>query len=535
MYKVLIVDDDELERNGLMSLDLFSQMNMQIEAEAWNGQQALELFEHVKPDIVISDIRMPIMDGLTLTRIIKERRSNVKIILMSGYEDFTAAQQAVYIGAEAYVLKPLNITELTNVLKQIVNDIDVENNSNAEVRRLQARAEALQPMVREQLMRDLLLDIRSMSNPQTKQEVSNMGLFMGDEKLVVFNIQIGDLAAGKNQHHCIQIMDLMKKMSNSYSEMHLIAVQNNLLAMIITLPARLDDEKAFEYLENKAKDIFDMLREETSCDITIAISNIGVMAEQLNVLYTQAMSALQKQIIYNTNRIYWYEDTQNVPVPLPKTNIVAEDIQNCMITNDRQRLINTIASLCNSIRNANASFETIHAMCLELLSRFTIIASENGKDFLSVFNTRQVPYKLILEMESLSDIQQYLIEVFQNAMKDLYAHQSTRTERMVEQAKEIIQQQYDQDISADTIAHEIFIAPSHLRRIFKNLTGQTIHDYILAIRMSKARELLFNPELKVYEVAQAVGYNNHSYFCITFKKYYGTTPGEYRHGTSNIR
>lgn len=535
MYRVLVVDDDEIERTGLSALDIFPIMNMQIIGSAWNGQQALELCAKEQPDIVISDIRMPVMDGLSFARVLKQMQPDTKIILISGFEDFAAAQQAIYIGADAYLVKPLNIDDLTNTLKQITSVMDGERAIAAENERLQARFVALLPVLQERILRDLLLGVCSMNDVQTRDEAQNLRLIEHTGKLALMIIQLD--AFGKDvqlrQRQYMYTNELLVALSKPFTDAMPIAVYFDQYALIINLPNMMDDETAFEYLHSCASTIFNDVRSRTGCNISIAISDIGESMDQVNMLYTQALKALQMRSSNKTNHIYWYDMAQGTEAPLPQVGIAAEHIERCMLVNDPVSLGNHLSDFFIAIDKSGATIETAHALCFELLLRFMMLASGTGKDFLSIFENRETPYRAILEINNLADLKSFILCLLERAMTILYIKQSTQAQKSVERARSIIQEQYTQQISTETIAQELYIAPSHLRRIFKNITGQTIQECILATRMSRARELLFDPSIKVFEVAQAVGYDNHSYFCIVFKKYFGTAPGEYRHGFSD--
>jgi two-component system response regulator YesN len=433
MFNVMIVDDDDIERRGLAGLAVFPKLGMSVVAQAWDGSHALTLAAEYRPDIVISDIRMPVMDGLSFAAKVKSLLP-VHVIMMSGYEDFEAAKQALSIGADAYLTKPLKIEELEQTLIRVTGVLRADASAEYEAEQIQARLSALQPLLQERLLRDLLLGVRSMEDKHTRTEAAAAGLLMDEEKMAVILLESKD----KAQPLLLRIQDTLAGMAPALTLSGPIAIQGGIFATVAFLPRFMNDEMAFDHLQQCAVYMLNTVKNGPDSSITISISTINDDETLLYDMYRQASSAMRFRSVYGPNRVYWYENESAFP-DLPDISTAPEQIAPC----DGQK-------------------------------------------------------------------------------------RRSRSDEIAGRALSYIRQNFARDISIEDIANQVYVTPSHLRRVFKNVSGQTIQDCILAERMNKARELLYRTDLKIYDIALQTGYENSSYFNIVFKKYFGSSPGVYR-------
>ena len=190
MYRIYIVDDDEIERRGMSALPLFGQLEVEIVGQAWNGEMALEDIGRLRPDIVISDVRMPVMDGLILAERLNREFPEILLILMSGYEDFQAVRQAIRWDAEAFLTKPLNIEELKAALIGAMDRLDAERRRVKHRERVSRQIDQLLPVLRERVIRDLILGVPLLNDDAMQMEIAETGLFREADRFCVFDVQI---------------------------------------------------------------------------------------------------------------------------------------------------------------------------------------------------------------------------------------------------------------------------------------------------------------------------------------------------------
>ncbi|MDR1532271.1 MAG: helix-turn-helix domain-containing protein [Clostridiales bacterium] len=468
MYKLLIVDDDETERRGIAGLPFFARYALSVAGEAWNGSQALEQALAIKPDIVLTDVRMPVMDGVTFAGHLKKALPSTRIILMSGFEDFESARQAVAIGADAYLTKPLRIDELESALRCAVGTLDSAAEDAYAARTLRERLESVRPFIKERLLRDLLLGVRSLRDKSARAEAEEAELFVPRSKLAVLLLADVHTREADVTPSMMELRDLLSRLCVTLNLSPPVFIHSGIFAVVASLPARLDDEGAFNHLQYCANHMLDAARAGCGRSLVAAISGIEEDEARLNAMYAQASETLRVHA-WGTGA-YWYAPAEQ----------------------DAGSAADAIITMAGADPRVQAFLDTEDGMA----ALFEALAAR-WRDRPGGQRQEERP------LRSASDA-------------------------LVEKAVAFIKGNFHKEISTDTISKEVYITPAHLRRVFKNVTGQTIQDYILAMRMDRARELLRGTDKKMLEIARSVGYESQSYFNVVFKKYCGRSPGEYR-------
>lgn len=525
MYRIFLVDDDDIERRGICALPLFEQLELEIVGDAWNGKEALEGIRQARPDIVLSDVRMPVMDGLALAGAMGREMPEIKLILMSGYEDFEAVRQAIQLGVNSFLTKPLNIEEFKSTLIRTMDELDVEHNRLRRREKVNWYMDRLVPVLRERVVRDLMLGVQLPDDNELHNEVAETGIFRGVERVCVFGVQIDNWESIREESY--NPMDVLKEMEGRH-DMVPVGIQGGLYAIMAVLPPEYDDEMAFNLQQRHAGELLRKLG-EIHCRATVGVSQAGAGPADLNRLYRQACLALRKRAVYGPDRVYWFDGQDKAEGDrLPDAMKTANLLERALMENNRDEAHRVISRYFSDIQAAGAALGAMRNAVLELLFHIVVMARRDGKDLLGIFEGKEALYPFWDPSADGESLKRMTLEAFDRALASLYLKPLSQSEKLVDSVQKMIEKRYSENISTDMIAKELFVAPSYLRRVFKNLTGQTIQDSILAVRMKRARELLLDPGMKVYEIAQAVGFESQSYFGIVFKKYYGVTTGEYR-------
>ncbi|MDR1638586.1 MAG: response regulator [Clostridiales bacterium] len=524
MYKVLLVDDDEIERQGLASLPVFPEHGMRIAGEAWNGKNAMELAEALQPDIVLTDIRMPVMDGLELASKLKVGNPETRIVMMSGYEDFEAVRQALSFGADAYLTKPLNIAELGRVLGRVSASLNSRADESFEKGQLLKKVESMGPILRERLLRDLLLGVRSMSSVSARDEASSAGLFLAREKLAVILLEVEQSASDRMEVFLERVQETLSGMSQALALCAPVVIHGGMLGFIAFMPRRMDDEAAFDHLQQCSAYMVERVRAAIGCPVTIGISSIREDETALASMYCQALETLRKFAGHGSNRAYWHEPESAGARQGPDIESLSREILEIINLQD-PKAGEACSIFVDELVSVGASMEELKGSCCELLANMAAVAGRKGQEL----KLSGSLFQNIISARYAEDIKGCLKEQFSRQK----SQRKSCGEVFAEKASAFMRENYKLDLSTDRIAQEVFVTPAHLRRVFKNATGQTIQEYLLAVRMDKARELLRTTEARILDVARDVGYANPSYFNIVFRKYYGKPPGEFRGGERN--
>lgn len=525
MFSVFLVDDDDIERRGIQMLPLFQRLGLEIIGEAWNGALALEKIRQLKPDIVLFDVRMPVMDGLAMAEVMLREMPEIKAVMMSGYEDFETARAAIQLGVSSFLTKPLNIEELGATLSRVVDELVSERKQIEHQQSVDRYMDKMVPVLREHLLHDRMLDVRLSGDQDFQNDILETEVFQYVERFCVLEIRIDNWQSARlGPYSAFQVL---QEMENSL-EIIPVTIHGGVYALVLVLSADLDDEAVFNQQQKCANAVMEKLKAHQYA-ATIGISEDAHSPAALAKLYHQANLALLKQAIYGSGRVYWYDSQEpEGEIQRPNLSETAYLLRQALVQSKPLSLDCAIDAFLDRLQATVTDMSEMYSMILELLVRMIIMIREDGKDFLEVFDARAVPVFLSDGGTNPQNIREYLKELFAKTLSQLYVRPISESERLVKQAQKIIEERYAENISAETISRELFVGPSHLRRVFKNLTGQTIQDSILVVRMKRAQELLMDPSIKVYKIAEAVGFESQSYFGIVFKKYFGMTTSEYR-------
>lgn len=544
IFKLFIVDDEEIEREGISSICNWQELGIELIGEAWNGKIALQLLETVEPDIIITDVKMPVMNGIEFAAKIKERYPKVKVIFISGYEDFTAAKSAIEMNAFAYLLKPVYINELLNTIKKALNFfIDEKVKLQEDLYVIKQLEESL-PLLKEKLLRELLLATTVQDKKRCFDKAQYLGIRLASGQYSVLVVKIDGFLYFCNTQNEEAIYSLLIKVKRAIDDA--LVPKSNLLsfathegefALINSFSTILGDDEIVQYMEKLGEDIIKQVDNAYNAKVTIGISTTKTDIDNLPLQYYQAQIAVDSKFYLGSNRVLWYEDNneknQNILLNIRK---VTESLNDAILANDTQGTRTIIDEFFSQLMDKN-NFDKqyIQSVCMEIISFAVRILAEANESIENVFGKGKSPWAKLLQFETILDIKNFMTNCLTAITDYLYQQRQDRSQNLVHKIKEIINIQYKSIISIEDIAGQVFMASGYIRRVFKNKTGQTIQDYLINYRLKKAAELLLNTSSKVSEVAEMVGYENPSYFCTVFKDFYGITPGEYKYGNKKAQ
>ncbi|SHM74493.1 response regulator transcription factor [Gracilibacillus kekensis] len=493
--KMLIVDDEPLICQGLMNTIPWNEMEIDVVGSAINGKKALEIMETEPVDIVITDVYMPEMDGIQLSKAIIEHFPDVTIIMISGYEEFEYARQALRIGVEDYLLKPVDIDELWALVGKVKQQIEETR------RQQQSKNETiLSNYLSQQLFH--LPDSYHLSEKIKHQHYAFRLLLI--EKRNYYKTNQSALSYDKLK----QMMDQMN-VSSIGVEMH----ENQLVLFLY------DQEGIFT---EKIDQLTAMIQKYFNGDVSLAISSCYHDMHQLATLYQKLNTRLS---YYRGTSKQVVTDDEN----LPSVNNYnynrqqAADLAEAVFQQNNSAVRNIVANLFHRFEDKSLTLQQIKRQCLFLIASVKERAQE------SMFE--QIDFRLsedtdLLIYNSVCALQD-LLEADLNSMLE-YVERSNDSHWIIQQAKQYIEKNYQQDIKALEVAEAHYITPNYFSMLFKQETGQNYSEYLNTIRINKAKELLSDTSNKVFEIAEYVGYREYKYFVQVFKNYVGITPTQFR-------
>lgn len=531
MLRVMIVDDEPTIRQGIIASIDWSQYEIEIVGEASNGKEALERAPDLDPQIIITDIRMPVMDGLELTRELKKMLSETKIVILSGYDDFGYAKQALRLGVCEYLLKPVGAEELIALLLKLKNDIQVET-----AQKIQAES------ARKLLSENLLLLQSEFIQATLKGTFNDPDLVL--PKAAQLNI---DFTGPFYQVVIIDIDDYLlqtEDMTEKEQAAMKSAVLNTAQTVLASKGRGLFCLSEFDYLiglingtQGEMDIILELYRtiqaeikQSLKLTVTFGIGRAYGKLTEIPCSYRESIVCLRKKIFKGKEQMIVFEPEwlQLTTRPLIYPTADEKELLGQLKLMEGQQVTAIIEKIFNHLLVAIAGPEDLKSFCV----KFIIIAmnslEELGVDLEKHLGKNFEPYKEIDKYETLEDIKIWLNNLLQFFIQIIKETKNEKYKGIVKLAIQFIQEHYHEDINLADITSTVFVTPNYLSRVFKEQTGESLIDWLNRFRIEKAKTLLLDFQIKIYEIAEKVGYNDYKYFSHIFKKYTGMTPKEYR-------
>lgn len=539
-WKVVIIDDEKMERTFIKKYIDWEGLDMEVAGEASNGEHALEVCKRINPDIILTDIKMPEMDGIEFCKIIKNLLPYVQIIFMSGYNDFEYAKSAVDIGAIGYILKPISIESAVVELKKASNFCQKRLMEIQEQNRLKNIIQENKIILKESLIRELLYGVQNISKIWDRISILDIDICKGN--YCVFLIEIDDFDTFLEQNSSEKVQVLSLEIINSINVfiknlikdlcIETIKLSEKQFASIVSIQKYTDKNFTFDFYNNIAESIREFVYNQQGVSVTIGISNVTDNIIDIKQLYSEAKEALRYKFLSTKGQIININDI-NYTNMQESESFFAKEIIGEILEILRYERWNEIDSLIDrifdkAVKNKRISHDYIKNITILIICSAIVYLSELNMTFDDILGDSLVLWNKISKFETIIDVKQWLKNIYVAVKEGVEERKKGRRRKIVENIINIIEKRYDEDLTTKKLSKEIFLSPNYIGAIFKEETGKGFLEYLTSVRITKACELLKNPNLKIYEVAQMVGYSNVTYFSTIFKDFTGKTPSEYR-------
>lgn len=528
MYKLILVDDEADIRQGLKEVIPFETLGFQVVGEAANGLDALALCEKESPDLMITDIRMPLMDGLTLCHQAREMLPALHFVIISGYDDFSYAQQAISEKAMGYLLKPINASEFIEMLQGIKMSMDEEMRSRMDVEMLRRHYRETLPILREGLLTELLSSAMEDEEALSRGHRAGMDLTGGGYVVALF--RVGQNGAHEGMDTALQYLAvaamLQDEMKNRNVRGETVNFQGQLGLLLILPDAKPDTlDRVLAHLEEARR----MARHYLNAPL---YGGIGAVVPGLSMVSTsaaQAVTALHHAMILQEEPLLRITDIHALGT-LTMDDAALSRFMSGLRAKDEDRTKAVLHTMIATAAGARPTPQAWRIYCMEILTACMRIAAEQSLedmgqrlDAMTRHLTDTLPYPEEMERQFST-----LVEDLLSAME---SSRLSMGKLISSQAEEYLRGNYHQeDLSLEQLCMHLHISASYFSLIFKRETRKTFHQYLTELRMDKALELLNRGDIKVSEIARQVGLPDPSYFSYCFKKHFGYAPSKIRNG-----
>lgn len=533
MLKVFIADDEYYFRQALKESIDWTANGFSICGEANNGDDAISQIQTTKPDIILLDINMPMLNGLEVMQIIKEEKIRSKVIIISGHDEFNYALQAIELGVHSFILKPVNKIKLLRALNEIRELINQEKNISIELDQLKERISQNQPLLRNQLLHMLLYGNSNLTQKMLAQKIKYFGIDLLMPKLLVVAVEID---ASNDQlwdedEQALWSQAVTEIIEHSVLDRNhgAICTDNYGKICIILGFDHISDEDIFAKVIPRLFQVRDTVTEHLNFTVTIGVGGIYSKLEDIKVSYNEAVNALSNRIIVGDNKIIPFHaisDSRLSEVYYTtayRQQLLIEmrlcEIVRCYDLLDR--IFGEIRLSCTSSALLRITCIDIISTCLELLAEMKMDADDSGLDLIDAIQELQ-------KIHRIEDMEKYVKKKIEHIVEAICRTKKAASSIFVGKALAYIHQNHtDPELNLKEIAENVFVNYGHLCYLFKRETGVTMNDYISDYRLSKAKELIDNGHDYVLDIANQVGFSNANYFSKCFKKRFGMSPRGY--------
>ncbi|MDF2988263.1 MAG: response regulator [Eubacterium sp.] len=532
MLKILIVDDEIILRKGLTKA-ISKHNDFVIAGEAADGVEALSMLEQHSPDVVITDIRMPNMDGKELVRVITEKFPTVRKIVLSGFDDFGYVRDTMKNGAVDYLLKPVDDEKLIQLLKHLSEAIDTEKRDKEERIDQNIKLNESLPILKDRFLETFITG----NNPNitTEELLAKFdyygitidvedrfsAIFISIDNYRQFCYQQGE-EEGKIKYFIVR--NISEELIREKVECFSCLTEQGLVIFIKT--------SCREVLSHMVNSIFYNLNKYAQIRFSIVLSRSNDRLENLSVLYKEVCHDLMLRYYADTGTIIgnsrevsfsdWDIETEAIKVEFEKR------LERIIESSNISEVKSAIEQIFDQLRNKNTHPGDVNQITADMFAkmRFKFNDFERAIDRL---NSGGVNYLKEMQLiDTFDEIKKLSVFVYTELIKQIIIIRGKKDKKIIEIVKDYISKHYNEDITLAKITELVFVNANYFSEMFKNNTGENFIDYLTRFRIDKAKVLLKDVAIKTYEVGRLVGYDDPNYFSKVFKKVVGITPSQYR-------
>ena len=535
MLKMLVVEDEWIDREGLRDLIDWDGLGVEVIDFVESAEKALELYINEPFDILLTDIMLVRMNGLELVEKMLVIKPELNVIINSGYSDFEFAKQAVSLHAWSYLSKPINVEELEKVIQDIVQQFDKDATEEKQRKRLKELVEKNMPLIKDSFFKRLVAG--TIPSSEIVEEMQHFELQdLPNQLYAIMMLEIDEfpiMIKNKDWDEIqILVMDVFEQIENLQLEdmVYTFYLGNGRFCSVIRLTA--DNENiSSATIYNYAELLKNTLKEHIGIATTVGLGSCIADINKMQLSFKQAEKALRYSFYTGSNQIISYRDIMAEPIhEIPiDLNALEQEIINDVKLCNKEAIHRHIDEVFNTINRDFMGDSFAKSLCIRLISQVSLFLYEMNESLSEIFGDEDAIWSKLIRFNTIVDIRQWLKNMLISVIEHQGEKKNNQNKKIVESIIEYINNNLSSSsITINEIANQIYFSPNYISIIFKKETGNVLSDYIIHLKMEKARRLLQDPQYKVYQVANAVGYTSVSYFCTLFKKKYGVSPNEYK-------
>lgn len=511
-YKVLVADDEPIMRKAMQSLIDWEAQGCRLVCVAENGQEVMAYLKEDIPDILILDVKMPGISGIELARYIYEEKITTKVILLSGYAEFSYAQSAIKYDVKDYVIKSGEFDELLLAIEKAKAEISLE----------QKEGEQKHQEIKKENFIKSILDGSLYDPEEIRRQAKESGIQGGKSWLVV-NLQF---YSKEERQRSYVFKSLLRFLKMVFEEKMAYGMAVNRNEMMILLSE--DREILLNTIPESCKQIVEMMEKFMRMEVFLGVSHCSNRWEEFADLFDQAECAVREATFYQTKKVRFYRDVEKKKKELYAD--IHEDLREMyamtkkgMKSESLERL-NCILSI---LKEEEYLVEDVLDLGIEIKTICDGILAKYNESLNELITTEKTLSQKIQRCHQFRVYREVMLEIIDATVSHINVI-TNKKDVLLYETERYIQEHYKKNITVSDVARSVGVSLSYLSRIYKEETGMTLIHCINAKKIEAAKNYLRNADMKIYEIAEALGFENTTYFSYFFKKSTGMSPKEYQ-------
>lgn len=521
-YKVMLVDDEPIALRGLEQLVNWDEIDCLLAGTAYSAVLALESIPEICPDIIVTDLVMPEMDGIEFISILNQRHPGIEVIILSGYGEFEYARQAIKNNVCEFLVKPATDEELKDAIVKVAAKIEQRRQREQSSEKQKELLDRSIPLLKNQYMLEIIKG--NIDEQEARGKAAMIGFdFARNSWICLLHIDTkkndDDIIAGLLlKEYCQEYFGLICRTS--------VIMDGELICIVLSdNESLIDDHGVFSYMEQ----LSDNIRIKYGLSTSIGVSPCFREIKDAPGAYSAAYGALMSRFFLGLGQVIHY----SVAVESRESGMYPYEAADGIINRIRYQENLDARELSDElvdafIKSAGYNIETIYQFCYQFCIRLREVlqSMDDGSLEQENYSLPEVLRKL-RGKSSVDELKSYLAGIIAGEVQLIDSVRKRKAGSIIDKVKQYIGKNLSEDLTLNAVAAMVFMNPTYFCLFFKQSTGINYHDYVFAEKMKHARKLLIEDQMKIYEVSELVGYMNPRSFSDAFRRYWGMTPSNY--------
>jgi len=526
MYKLVIIEDERDVRSRLVNLITKVGSNFEIVSEYETGIDAYDGIISDNPDLILTDIKIPYINGIELSKKVREVFPLVKIIIITGFNEFDYAKEAANLGVVGFISKPVTLENIRALLDKAETSLDNEYLTASNLNELSAFYENSLPIIREN-------DLFRLSNMtdvspvfESRLRSSNISVDYPYFAMCIFDFD--KVSGGDTERYDLVFSSIRKLISEDFAELYSYDMFNRYENLCLLLKFKvMPDIKKLELLLER---IIHRVGRYSDMPVSAGLSSIFQNSKNFSAMIKEAMRALEYRSVIGGEKIFFFGNVEPTASRFSVDDSTIKELGHILHSQSTVECLERIDLIKKNIGNSK---DSVYYAATSILNTL-IKACDDHEGFYARYGGSDNPYRRLFELKTDDEIFDYLKKLVRFIRKLNEGIIVDNVERNLRKVVSYMEGHFcDPNINFESLAREVNFSVSYISALLKKKMGISFVKMLTGLRMEKAKELLANPMLKIIDIAEQLGYNDSYYFSHCFKKYVGMSPKEYRKNEQN--